>query len=278
VSVLDEILSAKRSEVAARRRAEPERLLWERAAAAPPPRDFAGALRGEPPAAAGFRVIAELKRASPSRGSIRPGADAAAIARAYAEAGAAALSVLTDRTFFDGGLEDLARARAASELPVLRKDFILDPYQVWEARAAGADAVLLIASALDDRAAEELGGLARELGMAALFEVHDREEMLRARRLGATLVGINNRDLRTLEVRLATTFDLLELRAPGTLLVSESGFSRREEMEEMQKRGVDAFLIGERLMAAPDPGEALRAITLGRPGARGRRGEEAPCG
>ncbi len=259
MNVLEEILDRKRAEVAERRAAEPIERLRERARAAPAARDFIGALRGGTGGAAP-RVIAEIKRASPSRGTIRPGADAAEIARAYAAAGAAALSVLTDGPSFGGSLEDLRRARAAAALPVLRKDFTLDSYQVWEARAAGADAVLLIAAALDDRSLADLQDLARELGMAALVEVHDREEMLRAGRLGASLVGINNRDLKTLRVSLDTTRDLIPLGPAGAVLVSESGFSRRGEIDEMRRWGVGAFLIGESLMRSENPGAALAAI------------------
>jgi indole-3-glycerol phosphate synthase len=268
MSVLDDILSRKRLEVEARRKVEPEESLRRRIEeagrrAGSAPRGFADALRAAPPSASGLRVIAEMKRASPSRGPIRPGADAAEVVSAYSAAGAAALSVLTDGPSFDGTLEDLARARAAVSLPVLRKDFLVDRYQVWEARAAGADAVLLIAAALSDRMLAELGALAGELGMSALVEVHDRAEMERAVRLGARLMGINNRDLRTLEVSLETTRSLLPLRPPGAIVVSESGFSRREEMEALRREGVDAFLVGESLMREPDPGAALRAITGG---------------
>ncbi len=259
MNVLDDILVRKRAEVAERKAGERIESLRVRARAAPEPRDFLGALRGgaggAPP-----RVIAEFKRASPSRGMIRPQADAAEIARRYAVAGAAALSVLTDGPAFGGSLEDLRRARAAVALPVLRKDFTVDPYQVWEARAAGADAVLLIAAALDDRSLADLQTLAHDLKMAALVEVHDREELLRAGRLGAVLIGINNRDLKTFRVSLETTRELIPFRPPGALLVSESGFSRRIEIDEMRRWGADAFLIGERLMRSDDPGAALAAI------------------
>ena len=263
--VLEEIVARKRNEVSARREAAPEEEVRRRAAAAGPARPFEAAVRSGAPSASGLRVIAELKRASPSRGPIRPGAEAASVVRGYAAAGAAALSVLTDGPSFGGSLEDLAAARSAVPLPALRKDFLIDAYQVWEARAAGADAVLLIARVLDDAALAGMGALARELGMAALVEVHDREEMIRAGRCGATLIGINNRDLDTLRVSLETTRALLPLRPPGAAVVSESGFSRREELEEMRGWGVDGFLIGESLMRAPDPGEALRAITGGPP-------------
>jgi len=267
VSVLDEILTRKRMEVEARRAAEPLEALRRRAAALSAPRSLEAALRGEPRSASGLRIIAEIKRASPSRGPIRPGADATAIARLYEAAGATALSVLTDGPSFGGSLEDLVRAREASAIPALRKDFIIDAYQVWEARAAGADAVLLIAAALDDKALRDLAALARELGLSVLVEVHDRQELERASEIRPGLLGINNRSLRTLEVTLATTRDLLPHRPPGSLVVSESGFSRKEELEEMRRWGVDAFLIGESLMRAPDPGAALRHLTGG-PAAR----------
>ncbi len=263
MSILEEILSKKRSEVESRRAAEPESSVKNQARNADPPRDFRGALEGAPATMAGVRVIAEIKRASPSRGPIRPGADAAATARAYTEAGAVALSVLTDAPYFDGSLEDIAQVRRATPLPILRKDFVIDPYQVWEARAAGADAVLLITRALEDKILAELLALVRGLGMEALVEIHDREEMVRAAALRPGLIGINNRNLSTLKVSLETTRELVPLRPPGALIVSESGFSRLDEMMEMQGWGVDAFLVGESLMSAKEPGEALRAITGG---------------
>jgi indole-3-glycerol phosphate synthase len=279
VSLLDEIVVRKREEVRSRRAATPDEALARTAAAAGAPRGFERALRGPAPGASGLRVIAEMKRASPSRGPIRPGADAAAIARGYAAAGAACMSVLTDGPSFDGRLEDIGSARAAAPLPVLRKDFLLDPWQVLEARAAGADAVLLIARILDDRTLEALAARARELGMAALVEVHDRAEMERAARLRAPVIGINNRDLDTLRIDRETTRRLLDLRPEGSVVVSESGFSRREEMEEMARWGVDAFLVGEALMKAPDPGAALAAL-IGPAGAAGGPdpgGRRAPC-
>jgi indole-3-glycerol phosphate synthase len=273
VSVLDEILTRKRAEVLARQRLESEESLSGRARSAPSPRGFAARLRGAPPPAPGLRIIAEFKRASPSRGPICPGAEPAGVARAYQAAGAVCLSVLTDGPSFGGSLADLERARAASDLPVLRKDFIVDRYQLLEARAAGADAVLLIAAALGDRELLELAAAARQLGLDALVEVHDREEMERARRLDVELIGINNRDLRTLAVSLETTRDLLPLRPQGALIVSESGFSRREELEELRALGVDAFLIGESLMRSGDPGAALREISGGTGRQAGPAGE-----
>ena len=262
-TVLDEIIERKREEVSVRRAKIDDAAIQSRARAAPPARDFLGALRVRSPARDGARLICEFKRSSPSRGAIRPGADPAEIARIYASCGASCLSVLTDERYFGGTLEDLARAREASGLPALRKDFLVDPYQVYETRAAGADAVLLIARCLDDAQLLSFGGIARGLGMAALVEVHDEDEMARAVRLSVELVGVNNRDLATLEISLETTKRLLPRRPPGALFVSESGFSRREEIDAMQEWGVDAFLIGESLLRSPDVAGALTALTGG---------------
>jgi indole-3-glycerol phosphate synthase len=204
-------------------------------------------------------VIAEFKRASPSKGEIRPGAEHARIARAYADAGAAALSVLTDQAFFGGSLEDLRAARAAVELPVLRKDFTIDPLQVLEARAAGADAVLLIVAALEDAQLRDLQGLAREIGLDVLVEVHDRAELERAQRMGASLIGVNNRDLRTFQTDVKVTRELCAA-AQDCTLVSESGLDRFEVLRDLESLGVDAFLVGEALMRDPDPGAALRRL------------------
>jgi indole-3-glycerol phosphate synthase len=261
LSTLDRILEEKRREVAERRRLRPLEAVERQARGAPPPRGFEDALR--PTSGGGPRIIAEIKRASPSKGLIRPDFDAAWIARRYEAGGAAALSVLTDAPFFQGALEHLAEARAAVRVPVLRKEFIIDPYQVWEARAAGADAILLIATALADGELADLDALARDLGIDVLFEVHDRAEMERARRLGAGLVGINNRDLRTFEVRLETSRELLPLRPPGALAVSESGIFERRDVDLLTEWGADAFLIGESLMRAADPGAALAALIGG---------------
>jgi indole-3-glycerol phosphate synthase len=259
VTILERILARKREEVAALRRDPGEAALRAAAALAPPVRGFARALReGARP-----RVIAEFKRASPSKGAIRADADPARIARAYADAGARALSVLTDREFFSGCLEDLRRARAACSLPVLRKDFSIDALQLVEARAAGADAVLLIAAALDDADLDKLLGEARALGLDALVEVHDRAELERARALGAELVGINNRDLRTFHTDVAVTRALCA-HAGDCTLVSESGLEDAATLRELDTRGVAAFLVGEALMRAPDPGQALRALRGGR--------------
>jgi len=210
----------------------------------------------------GVSIIAEIKRASPSKGMIRPDLDVAGVAAAYERAGARAVSVLTEESFFLGSLDDLRAARAACSLPVLRKDFIIDPYQVWEAAAAGADAILLIVAALTD---DELAGLMAEAGEArldCLVEVHDREELERALGQGARLVGVNNRDLRTFRVDLDTTADLIDSVPDGVLLVSESGISTRDDIRRLAGIGVDAFLIGEALMRDDDP-EAKLGELLG---------------
>jgi indole-3-glycerol phosphate synthase len=253
VSVLDKILERKREEVRELRPARAE--LSERAGRADAPRGFARALRS----GRGPRVVAEFKRASPSRGEIRRDADPAQIARAYEAAGAVALSVLTDREFFRGSLDDLRRAREACRLPVLRKDFTIDPLQLLEARAAGADAALLIVAALDDGRLRELYACGRELGLDLLVEVHDEPELERALALGRPLLGINNRDLRDFKTDVAVTRALLP-RAAGHTVVSESGLDSPEVLRALAAEGASAFLVGEALMRAPDPGAALRAL------------------
>lgn len=251
MTILDEILEHKRDEVAKLAREGRAALLAD----APPLRDFAGALgSGETP-----RVIAEFKRRSPSKGTIREGAVPDSIARSYAAAGAVALSVLTDSRFFSGSLDDLRAARGACELPVLRKDFVVDPLQIVEARGAGADAVLLIVAALDDARLTELSGCARDLGLAALVEVHSEAEIERAHAAGAELLGINNRDLHGFETDVAVTRRLLPYAA-GATVVSESGIADAELVRALHEEGVDAFLVGEALMREPDPGAALRAL------------------
>jgi indole-3-glycerol phosphate synthase len=255
MTVLDRILERKRQEVSELRRTTDETELGARARAAGPTRGFARALCAGPRP----RVIAEFKRASPSKGEIRPGADPARIARAFANAGAAALSVLTDREFFGGCLDDLRRARAACDLPVLRKDFTIDRIQILEARAAGADAVLLIVAALSDVALRELLACARELGLDALVEVHTAAELERAQAVGAELVGINNRDLHSFKTDVAVTRALLPLAA-GLTVVSESGLDSCEVLRALESEGVRAFLVGEALMRDVDPGAALRRL------------------
>ncbi|MDZ3824437.1 MAG: indole-3-glycerol phosphate synthase TrpC [Pseudoxanthomonas sp.] len=257
--ILDRILARKREEVAARAAATPLAELRARCADAPPARDFFGALASR---VADRRpaVIAEVKKASPSQGVIRADFRPDAIARSYEAAGAACLSVLTDADFFQGADEHLRQARAACALPVLRKDFVVDPWQVWEARALGADCVLLIAAALDDVQLRELLALTESLGIDALLEVHDGAELERALALPAHLVGINNRDLRTFQVSLETTLSLRPLVPEGRLLVTESGIHERQDVERMRAAGVHAFLVGERFMRAPDPGAALAEL------------------
>jgi indole-3-glycerol phosphate synthase len=264
MSVLAEILAAKRREVAALRAEPGESALLAAARAADAPRGFVRALC----AGAAPRVIAEHKRASPSKGPIRPGSQPAEIAKQYAEAGAAALSILTDRAYFDGSLDDLVAARGAVSIPVLRKDFVVDPLQIVEARAHGADAILLIVAALDDAMLREGLAAATELGMDALVEVHTAAELERARALDAELVGINNRDLTSFVTDVGVTRALLPLCA-GMTIVSESGLDSADTLRELADAGVHAFLIGESLMRAPDPGAALRGMRGGStPGGR----------
>jgi indole-3-glycerol phosphate synthase len=258
--------------IVARKREEVEALLplaaevRAQATDAPPPRDLAAALRRPDE----VRVLAEVKRRSPSAGPIRPDADAATVAGWYEQGGAAAVSVLTDRDFFGGELEDLRRVRAAVGLPALRKDFVIDPVQVWEARAAGADAVLLIVRILDDARLAELHGLAAELGMSVLVEAHDAEEVERALAAGARLLGINNRDLATFRTDLALSLDLAADIPAAVTLVAESGIRSAEDVDRLGAAGVDAVLVGESLMRQPDPARAVAALA-GRPKAAGAR-------
>ena len=257
--ILDRILAVKREEVAAARQAESLADLERRARQQAPARDFAGAV-GARVASGGPAVIAEVKRASPSKGLLREDFDAAAIAATYERHGATCLSVLTDRQFFQGGVEYLQAARAACGLPVLRKDFIVDPYQVTEARAMGADCVLLIVAALEQPLMEELEAVALELGLSVLVEVHDVGELDRALRLRTPLVGVNNRNLRTFETSLDTTLRLLDRVPAGRIVVTESGIHTASDVAAMRSRGVQAFLVGEAFMRAPDPGEALARL------------------
>ncbi|GAB3735112.1 indole-3-glycerol phosphate synthase TrpC [Luteimonas pelagia] len=262
--ILRRIIARKHEEVAARAAGMPIARLRERAAAASAPRGFARAL--EDAAARGApAVIAEVKKASPSKGVIRPAFDPAEIAASYQAGGATCLSVLTDVDFFQGADAHLVAARAACGLPVLRKDFTVDPYQVVEARALGADCILLIVAALDDASLERLSAEAIALRMDVLVEVHDRAELERALRLGPVdgrhpLLGVNNRDLRTFDVSLDTTLELRRRVAPGRTLVTESGIATRGDVARMRAAGVPAFLVGETFMRAPDPGRALRAL------------------
>jgi len=255
MTILERIVEAKRAEVASARKSLPEHRLSELAREAPPARDFAGALRARNPA-----VIAEIKRASPSRGVLRADFDPASIARSYERAGAACLSVLTDREFFQGAPEHLQAARAACALPVLRKDFVIDPYQVLESRAMGADCILLIAACLSARQMAELESAAHPLGMAVLVEVHDADELDVALRLRTPLIGVNNRNLRTFETRLETTLELLPCVPKERLVVAESGILERTDVSTLQDAGVGAFLVGEAFMRAPDPGKVLQNL------------------
>ncbi len=217
---------------------------------------FAEALR-----APGVSVIAEVKRASPSKGPIRPGLEVGPVVRAYEVNGAAAVSVLTEQDYFHGSLDDLRAAAAQTGLPLLRKDFVVDPYQIHEARVFGASAVLLIAALLDDGELHSLAGLAKDLGLDVLLEVHDAAEMARALSIDGVIIGINNRDLRTFKVSLATTEWLADLVPPGRLLVGESGIREHSDVERLASCGVDAVLVGESILRGADVGAALRALT-----------------
>ena len=265
--VLARICADKRAETARRKAARPLAEVEAAARGAPPPRGFADRLAGA--ATRGYGLIAEIKRASPSKGVIRADFDPAALARAYESGGAACLSVLTDAPYFEGADEHLVAARAATRLPVLRKDFMLDPYQVVEARALGADCILLIMAALDDAMARRLADAAAALGMDSLAEVHDGGELERALELPCRLVGINNRDLKTLEVDLATTERLAPRVPRERILVCESGIAGAEDLARMARAGVRCFLVGESLMAQADVAAATRAL-LARPAATRR--------
>lgn len=257
--VLARILRVKAEEIAQAQRVKDLAAVRREAEAAGPVRDFVGALRTRITAGTPA-VIAEIKKASPSKGVLREHFDVPSIARSYAEHGAACLSVLTDRQFFQGAPEFLVQARAACVLPALRKDFIVDPYQVYEARAMGADCILLIVAALDDVRMRELEAMALALGMAVLVEVHDRAELDRALALSTPLLGINNRDLRTFETRLETTIGLLAHIPASRLVVTESGILTAQDVQRMRGHGVGAFLVGEAFMRATDPGLALRKL------------------
>ena len=264
MSIFEQILGDKVQEVAARQRQRPLAELRRQARDLPPPRHLIDALRGGPPMPSTLpRVIAEVKKASPSKGVIRPDFEPVAIARTYARNGAAALSVLTDEKYFQGQIAYLESISQAVSLPLLRKDFTIDPYQVYEARVARADAVLLIVAALQDAQLGELLRLAGELGMAALLEVHAVEELERILPLHPRLIGINNRDLRTFRTDLETTLRLLPLIPPDVVVVSESGIDGASDVARLREKGVHAFLIGESLMRAPDPGLKLRELLYG---------------
>jgi indole-3-glycerol phosphate synthase len=259
VTILDRILKVKRGEIAAARARVPQATIEQHAGEAPPGRDFVQAMRAR--IAAGHpAVIAEIKRASPSKGLLRADFDPAAIAKSYESGGAACMSVLTDTEFFQGSAEHLVAARSACALPALRKDFVVEPYQVFESRAWGADCILLIAACLSADEMLHLEALAMRLGMAVLVEVHDAAELKTALGLKTPLIGINNRNLRTFETRLETTLDLLTQVPAGRLVITESGIASRADVERLRGRGVHAFLVGETFMRAPDPGVALQSL------------------
>ena len=257
--ILEKIMAVKRQEIEAASRRKPLAEVRADAESRVLTRDFVGALRSKI-SAARPAVIAEVKKASPSKGVLRADFIPADIAQSYAEFGAACLSVLTDAQFFQGSADYLKQARASCQLPVLRKDFMLEPYQIYESRAMGADAVLLIAACLDDARMAELEQIAFSLDMAVLVEVHDGAELERALRLKTPLLGINNRNLKTFEVSLDTTLGLRDRLPADRILVTESGIHTREDVLRMGAAGVNAFLVGEAFMRAPEPGEALARL------------------
>jgi len=254
--ILDDIITYKKEELAETKRSVPFVEVKSKTADAGPTRGFEKAL-GD---GAGIRLIAEVKKASPSKGVIREDFNPVDIARAYAQAGASCLSVLTEKKYFQGNLEYLSEIRKAVELPLLRKDFIFDEYQIFEARSAGADAILLIAACLERRQIEDLLGIARELGLDILVESHTYPELDRSLLAGATLVGINNRDLRTFTVSLRTTLDFLKDIPDDRIVVSESGIKTRDDVVMLHEAGVDAILVGESLMREKDIGRKVKEL------------------
>jgi indole-3-glycerol phosphate synthase len=257
--ILDKIVAVKHEEIAAAKKKKPLEAMREDAFSRVLTRDFEGALRAKI-AAGQAAVIAEVKKASPSKGVLREDFIPADIAQSYAEHGAACLSVLTDQQFFQGSSDYLKQARASCDLPVLRKDFMVDPYQVYESRSMGADCILLIAACLSDAQMAELEAIARSLDMAVLVEVHDAAELQRALKLKTRLVGVNNRDLRTFEVNLDTTLGMLKDVPADRLLVTESGIQSGQDVQRLRAAGVHAFLVGEAFMRAKDPGKALAEL------------------
>lgn len=257
--ILDKIVAVKHQEVAAAQKRKPLDVVRADAESRILTRDFVGAMRAK--ISAGLpAVIAEVKKASPSKGVLRADFIPADIAQSYAEFGAACLSVLTDVQFFQGGVDYLKQARASCQLPVLRKDFMVDAYQIYESRAMGADAVLLIAACLDDVQMRDFEAIARGLDMAVLVEVHDQGELERALRLKTPLIGINNRNLKTFEVSLETTLSLRSLVGADRIVVTESGIQTRDDVLRMGAAGVNAFLVGEAFMRADEPGQALAQL------------------
>jgi indole-3-glycerol phosphate synthase len=257
--ILTRIVAVKHEEVAAAIKRKSLSVMRADAESRVLTRDFIGAMRTKI-AAGQAAVIAEIKKASPSKGVLREDFIAADIAQSYAEHGASCLSVLTDKQFFQGSVDYLKQARASCQLPVLRKDFMIDAYQVYESRAMGADAILLIAAILDDAQLRDFEAIAHNLDMAVLVEVHDAHELLRALKLKTPLIGVNNRNLKTFEVSLDTTLSLRHDVPPGRLLVCESGIQTRDDVLRLGAAGVTAFLVGEAFMRASDPGEALAAL------------------
>jgi indole-3-glycerol phosphate synthase len=257
--ILKKIVAVKHEELAIAKGRKPLAEIREDAESRVLTRDFVGALRAKI-AAGRPAVIAEVKKASPSKGVLREDFIPADIAQSYAEHGAACLSVLTDRQFFQGSVDYLKQARASCQLPVLRKDFMVDPYQIYESRVMGADCVLLIAAILDDAQMAEFEAIAQHLGMAVLVEVHDAAEMARALKLRTPLIGVNNRNLRTFEVSLQTTLDLQAQVPAERLLVTESGILQPADVQRMRAAGIHAFLVGEAFMRAGEPGEALAGL------------------
>jgi indole-3-glycerol phosphate synthase len=257
--ILEKIVAVKRDEIAAAQKRKPLAVVRADALSRVLTRDFVSALRAKV-SVGQAAVIAEIKKASPSKGVLRADFIAADIAQSYAENGAACLSVLTDKQFFQGSVDFLKQARASCDLPVLRKDFIVDAYQIYESRAMGADAILLIAACLDDAQLADFEAQANALDMAVLVEVHDRAELLRALKLKTPLLGVNNRNLRTFEVNLDTTLALLGDVPKERLLVTESGIGQRADVQRLRAAGVNAFLVGEAFMRAADPGEALAEL------------------
>lgn len=255
-NILDRIVEARRESVAHRKRVLPEvalKIAVEKKI--PPPRDFASVLTRN-----GINIIAELKKSSPSKGLLREEYAPAVLASSLESAGAAALSVLTEEDFFHGSLGDLKEASRVTKIPILRKDFIIDPWQVWEARAAGADSFLLIAAILSDTTLGELLALGDTLKMEPLVEVHERAELVRVIGAGAKIIGVNNRDLRDFQVHIETSLSLIDMIPDDCIAVSESGLRTHDDIERLRRAGFDAFLIGEHLMKEADPGSVLRAL------------------